>query len=185
MKKRNRLDKAPGVTRRRDWKPDFLAALASTGNVKLAAAAARVSRQTAYSHRDLGKAFAQAWDEAMQDAADVLEAEARRRAVEGTDEPVIYEGKLQGTWVDAQGRPVAENTPGATLIPLTVKKYSDVLLIFLMKGANPKKYRETHHHVHAGDIGFRTVAEGATEADSLLGELRDRFGTDPGSASTN
>ena len=49
------------------------------------------------------------------------EVEARRRAVEGVEEPV---GWFQGT-------------PGGT-----VRKYSDTLLIFLLKGARPHKYRD-------------------------------------------
>ncbi len=54
-------------------------------------------------------------------AADVLEAEAHRRAVEGVEEPVgWYKGVAGGT----------------------VRRYSDVLLMFLTKGALPERYRE-------------------------------------------
>src|SRR4051812_1289816 len=112
--KKNRKSMPVGITRRRPWKAKFLQRLAECGNVKLAADASGVGRRTVYTHRESDKDFAAKWDEAMEDAADVLEAEARRRAVAGCDEPVIYEGRLCGTFVDAQGRTVADNTPGAT-----------------------------------------------------------------------
>jgi hypothetical protein len=99
---------APGLTARRDWKPTFIEHLAGCGNVKLAADAAGISRRTAYNHRADDKDFAAQWDEAIQDAADVLEAEARRRAAEGVDEPVIHLGKLQGMWVNSKGETVAD-----------------------------------------------------------------------------
>jgi hypothetical protein len=177
--KKNRKSKPVGITRRRQWKVKFLQHLAECGNVKLSADAAGVGRRTVYTHRQSDKDFAAKWAEAMEDAADVLEAEAHRRAVAGCDEPVIYEGKLCGRYVDAQGRTVADNTPGATLVPLTVKKFSDTLLIFLLKGARPAKYRETHHHVHDGNVGIlRTAADGESEAAQLLGEIRERLGVD-------
>ncbi len=54
-------------------------------------------------------------------AADVLEAEAHRRAVEGVEEPAgWYRGVAGGT----------------------VRRYSDNLLMFLLKGARPERYRE-------------------------------------------
>lgn len=180
---RRRKPSSPALTRRRDWKALFLANLAETGNVKLAADGAKVSRQSAYNHREDNKDFAARWDSAVDEAMDLLEAEARRRAVVGVDDPVIYEGKLCGVWVDDKGRQVSENTPGATLIPLTVKKYSDTLLIFLLKGGRPQKFRDTHHHTHDGRLNIiRTAAEGEVEADSLLGDLRERLGTDDAGA---
>ena len=76
-----------------------------------------------YKHED----FAAQWDEAMQVAVDALEAEARRRAVEGVDEPVYYKGQL----ID------------------TIKKYSDNLLITLLKAHRPEKFRERFEHTGA------------------------------------
>ncbi|KKL14028.1 hypothetical protein LCGC14_2519820, partial [marine sediment metagenome] len=37
---------------------------------------------------------------------------------------------------------VAETAEGAVHIPLTIKKYSDTLLIFLLKGKAPQTYRD-------------------------------------------
>jgi hypothetical protein len=66
----------------------FIDALAESGNVTLAARAAVVSRQHAYELRGLDDAFAKAWEEAEQVAADRLEAEAWRRGVDGVAEPL-------------------------------------------------------------------------------------------------
>jgi hypothetical protein len=61
----------------------FLKALAETGSVTAAVAVAGTSRSRVYELRRSDPAFAAAWDEAEEIAADGLEAEARRRAVDG------------------------------------------------------------------------------------------------------
>ena len=105
---------------KKDWPDRFLEALAESGNVKLSCQAAGVGRRTAYDHRAKDAAFASAWADAMEEAADLLEQEAVRRAVEGVDKPVYQGGRMVGI----------------------VKEYSDTLLIFLLKGARPNKYRD-------------------------------------------
>ena len=64
--------------------------------------------------------------------------EPRRRAHDGVDEPVVYQGELMGCWVMPDGAVVSKDTPGATLVPLTVKKYSDALLLALLKASTPR-----------------------------------------------
>lgn len=98
------------------------------GNVTDSARAAGVSRSTVYEWRAEDDSFASAWDAALDEAADAMEREAWRRAIEGVDEPVF----------GAIG-----NNQGSGEIG-TVRKYSDTLLIFLMKGARPEKYRDRH-----------------------------------------
>ncbi len=65
--------------------------------------------------------YRHAFERAKELAVDQLEAEAKRRAYEGVTEPVFQGGKRVGE----------------------IQKYSDVLLIFLLKGALPERYRET------------------------------------------
>jgi hypothetical protein len=72
----------------------FLEVLAETGNVTLAARAVGFSRGGVYAHRQIDEAFAKAWEEAEEIAADRLEAEAWRRGVEGVAEPLVSAGKL-------------------------------------------------------------------------------------------
>ena len=76
--------------RRPDWKPVFLRAMADSGNVSLAALAAGVSRSAAYAHAKGHPAFAAAWMEAREEALDLLEAEARRRALTSSDSLLMF-----------------------------------------------------------------------------------------------
>ena len=103
------------------YKRAFLAAFRETGNVCLACKAAGVGRSSHYRWLEEEPAYREAFDQAKLQAADVLEAEAYRRAVEGVLEPV---GWYRGV-------------PGGT-----VRKYSDALLIFTLKGLLPDRYRE-------------------------------------------
>ena len=97
----------------------FLEAYSKCGTISQAAEAAGITRK---SHRDWMQrvAYAAAFKEAFEAACEALEQEARRRAVDGWKEPVYFKGEVVGS------------TP----------RYSDGLLIFLMKGAMPDKYAE-------------------------------------------
>jgi len=98
----------------------FVDALIDTGMVRKACEAAGIKRRTAFYWRSTRAEFKRAWDEALSAAASMLEDEALRRAREGVEKPVYQAGALVGT----------------------VQEYSDVLTIFLLKAANPNKYRE-------------------------------------------
>lgn len=106
----------------------FLDALARTGNVSESATLAGIGRSAAYDWRRDDSTFAADWEAAVDEAADRMEREALRRAVEGVDEPVFYQGEEVGH----------------------VRKYSDTLLIFLLKAARPEKYRERQEVTGAG-----------------------------------
>ena len=98
----------------------FLACLAEFGNVSKACEAVNVSRDAIYKLRAKNKHFSNQWNEAVEVAADALEAEARRRA-HGFDEQLSHQGYLTGD---------------------VVKRYSDTLLIFLLKGNKPEKFKD-------------------------------------------
>ena len=108
--------------RRARWERAFLSSMQENGNVSLACEAAGIERSTAYRARERFEEFAIEWDTALEIAADALEAEARRRAVSGTDKPVFFRGEECGV----------------------IREYSDSLLMFLLKAARPEKYRERH-----------------------------------------
>lgn len=110
------------ITRSRPdkWPARFIAELRKRGIVLDAAKATRIDRSTAYKLRDTSPEFRAQWDEALDEAADVMEGEAFRRAVKGVRRPVYQSGKRAGY----------------------VQEYSDTLLIFLLKGARPHKFRE-------------------------------------------
>ena len=100
----------------------FIKALSETGSVTNAAALAGTSRTRVYELRKVNPAFATAWEEAEEIAADRLENEARRRAVEGVPEPLVSAGKLVR---DDDGQPIM------------VRRYSDNLLQALMRARRP------------------------------------------------
>lgn len=114
----------------------FLDALAVRGNVRDACLAAGVPRRTVYDWRNADPEFATHWDTALDMAADTMEREAWRRAVEGTEKPVFGpRGPNKGS--GEIGR---------------IREYSDTLLIFLLKAARPQKYRERIDQQHSGTV---------------------------------
>lgn len=109
-------------------KKKFLAAYRDLGNVSFAARMAGISRRCHYQWLEQDADYKAAFDDAAEEAADGLEAEARRRAVEGLEEPVF--GSL--------GAGAGSGVVGH------IRKYSDTLLIFLLKGSKPEKFQERH-----------------------------------------
>ncbi len=74
----------------------FLEAYAQHANILLSAREAGVSRQAVYQWLEHDEDFSIAYNQAKEDAKDVLRAEIYRRAVLGWDEPVFQVGKLAG-----------------------------------------------------------------------------------------
>ena len=108
------------MTPKRDWKPAFIEVLRTTGNVTLAAQHAGQSRNQVHDVRQRSKRFAAQWDNALEEATDLLEAEARRRAFTGIDKPVFFKGEVVAS----------------------IKKYSDPLLMFLLEAYDPQMFRD-------------------------------------------
>ena len=101
----------------------FLTAYAETGTLVRACEITGISKSSHYRWRDKDAAYREAFEKATECAADNIEDEAYRRAVEGWEEPVgWYKGKAGGV----------------------VRRYSDTLLIFLLKGLRPEKYADRH-----------------------------------------
>lgn len=100
----------------------FLEAFIEKGSLKRAADRTNGAVTTYRHYRWLATdpTYALKWRMSQEILADQLEAEAYRRAVQGTERPV-YQG---GEWVG------------------DVTEYSDNLLMFLLKGMRPDKYRE-------------------------------------------
>ncbi|HKJ73747.1 MAG TPA: hypothetical protein VKA19_06480 [Alphaproteobacteria bacterium] len=113
-----------GVTLSQKKRRAFLEVLSRTGKV-VAAARAVGYRDSAFLRRvrNNDEEFAKEWDDALEAAADRLEDEAVRRAVEGVYKPVYYKGSVVGYEIG----------------------YSDQLLMFLLKGARPKKFADRKH----------------------------------------
>ena len=73
----------PVKPRNRSWEQSFLDTLRDTANVRLSAHKAGIDRTTAYRHRAKYTTFAAAWDEAIEDALDRIEARVFASAVDG------------------------------------------------------------------------------------------------------
>lgn len=121
----------------------FLAALSATCSVTRACEAVGISRQTAYEWRELDIQFSRQWEEAKLIGAEALEDEMVRRAKEGYDQPVYYKGQAVGT----------------------IRKYSDTLLIFALKGAMPYKYGNDKP-----DIQFISAINGKAKNEDEMNE---------------
>lgn len=112
-------------------KERFLKELAKRANVSAAARAAKVDRSTPYHWREMDAEFAEAWDEAVEVAVDTLEAEAWRRAATGVLEPVFQKGEKVGH----------------------IRRYSDALMITLLKAHRKEKFSEKQQLEHSGPGG--------------------------------
>lgn len=120
-------------------KRDFLTHFAKFGNITTAAALAGVDRRTIYKWQEIDDQFVAAFRDADIQATEVLEHEARRRAVEGVEKK----------------RRVYDNR-GNLIDEYTEQQYSDTLLIFLLKARAPEKYRDRIGVEHSGSIDTTT-----------------------------
>lgn len=118
-----------GQARRAEYaKQMFLTSLSMRGLITEAVASQRwYSVRWFQAQRQQDPDFDLAWHNAMECATDRLKAEAWRRGKEGVDEPVIFKGELC----------YAADSKTGELKPLTIKKYSDTLLLALLKRYDP------------------------------------------------
>lgn len=109
------------TTSKREKKaPKFLKELRENGGfIGKACEAVGISKPSVYAWREDDPAFAAEWDRAIDLATEDLEREARRRALNGVEEPVFYQGEECGR----------------------IRKYSDTLLMFTIKARKPE-YRD-------------------------------------------
>jgi hypothetical protein len=185
-----------------EWVAPFLASLRHQGVIAQAARDAGIGYSTAYALRERDADFAAAWTDALEESYDSLEAELLRRAVLGTAEPVVYQGQLTyelerdaagnvvveqydtGT-TDTDGDPVLAMRPKMMLddkgrpVPLVVRKKSDALLMFALKGRRKKVYAERTELTGAdgGPVELDDTARAARVAQLIaLGQQRAEHG---------
>lgn len=107
----------------------FLEILANNGGIVTDAAKdIRISRTALYNHRAVDKEFEKLWDEAADRGVDVIEDEAKRRALNGVREPVYYQGDIVGY----------------------IWKKSDLCISLILKAHRPK-YRLERHELTGAD----------------------------------
>jgi len=101
-----------------DFKQTFTRLLGDLPNITAVCRLLNISCGTISYTRSNDPEFDQAVRDALEEGHDMLEEEARRRAVEGVEKPVFFNGVQVGA----------------------VREYSDPLLMFLLKGCKPKKF---------------------------------------------
>lgn len=149
------------------WAKGFLAALAESGNVRLSCESAGIQRWTAYDLRSSNEAFAADWDTALDEAADLLEQEARRRAYDGVRRLKFDRGNLITIpLIGSDGKPVLDKDDKPVMTPYVEHEYSDTLMIFLLKAARPEKYRERSDVRHSGKIDVSKLSD--AELQSII-----------------
>ncbi len=98
----------------------FFNKLRDTADVSQSALHAGYPRRSVYEWRDKEPKFKEKWDAAWELGVDAMEEEARRRGMEGVEKPVYQNGKKVGK----------------------VQVYSDTLLMFMLKGRRPDRFRD-------------------------------------------
>lgn len=129
----------------------FLAAYATVATVRNGCKIAEISRTTHYQWMKDDPLYKEAFSEAKREACDNLEEEATRRAMEGVEEPVFYEGEVCGS----------------------KQRYSDTLLIVLLKANMPDKYIERRAIEHSGSQPIEVTHQPIDVADIRRGIQRD------------
>lgn len=122
-------------------KKEFLLYLSVLGNRTRAARAAGIDTATTWWWRKEDDNFRDRYNDCMKIAAELHEDEAFRRASEGVLEPVFHQGEMVGA----------------------VRKFSDGLLMFTLRGAMPKKYRDNVKMEHGGEVDFAVKLRAARE----------------------
>lgn len=142
----------------------FLNAYELLGDVKAAAEQVGCERMDHYNHWLKKPEYKAAFERADENAIQAIDREIRRRALEGDDEPVIYQGKRCQEMVRG---------PKGKLVkrPLTIKRKSDILLMFLAKAKRPNIYRENAKlELDLGDSLIEVLKKGRKR----LSEERER-----------
>jgi hypothetical protein len=175
--------KKPKQRRAINKKPAFLKALAITGSIMEAAAAAKIDRSAHYEWMKADPAYPARFAEAKARGEDALEDEATLRAMRGVFEPNVYQGRFRypqeqyevspavpaGDWkdeprIEAKAAVMGwRDVPGAP--PLGVWRKSDYLLAMRMRGSFAK-YRQNFTEI--------TGKDGGPIAVSLAEVLRER-----------
>ena len=119
----------------RNWQQKFLAALRDLPNVAYACRKGRVSRVTAYLHKNEDSKFALQWEDAVAEGVDTIEEVVMEHAKKGIARPV---------WMkDEQGIPKKIDT---------IREYPIGHYAMLLKAHKPKLYREPKSELNLSTV---------------------------------
>ena len=123
-----------GIERSRKAKQTaFLKAYRESGTLSGAARSTNVSRSSHRRWLQQDPEYVGKFGDVNEEATDALEQEARRRALEGVEEPVFYKGERVGS----------------------IRKFSDQLLMLLLMAKRPNQFRERVDVTSKVDHGLR------------------------------
>ncbi len=137
----------------------FLSFYRNSGNIKFSCKYAGINRSTYYDWLKDDAEFSKQVADAEPEVDDTLEFAAYDRAVSGVPSYVVSQGKMVYEEIplfDEDGKPKLDkwNKPEyARGKPLVERKYSDTLLITLLKARMPDKYKERVQNEHTGKDG--------------------------------
>lgn len=117
-------------------KAAFLAAYSECGRIQEATKASGVADRTHYDWMENDPDYPARFAKAEEVAAVLLETEAKRRAIDG-----VRQYKFNGS------DPILDPRTGEPYYEL---KYSDTLLIFLLKGLKPERYADNVRYAGPG-----------------------------------
>ena len=193
MKKRKTPARKLEAARRVTRKKAFIAAYTTTASVQKAAEAAKVHKSRHYRWLEEDPEYAEEFRKAQDEAAQMLEDEAVRRAHDGVEEPVIYQGELCYEREDVIDPDTGEVIGSKRENPLVIRKFSDTLLQFLLKAFRPAKYKDRGAIEHSGPAGApiqidtrlqKLTDEELKTLEDLHRKLTDDASGDPGRADT-
>jgi hypothetical protein len=148
----------------------FLEILAETGNFRAAARAAtphshnakRPGYSSFYHLQNRDADFAAAVADALEEAKANVEQEIFRRGQEGYLEPVYQKGER-----------VFEPGPDGKMMPASVRRYSDVLLLRRAAALMPDKYSERKQIEHSGVVAHAQMQISPQDIAHLSPAQRD------------
>ncbi len=190
----NNTDTSNAHEQKRKRQARFLKAFRESGNIKHSCKVAGINRSTYYDWKATDALFQAELAEAEKEANDTLEYAAYERAVKGVESYVVSMGKIvyeEIPVLDADGNPKLDKR-GNPIVKrgkaIKERKYSDSLLITLLKARMPEKYKERHEHTgkNGGPIEIkRTLHRLSDDELDLLEQLARKAaeeGSDGGSA---
>ncbi|HPT88722.1 MAG TPA: helix-turn-helix domain-containing protein [Bacillota bacterium] len=135
----------------------FIAAYKECGTIIQTCRMTGIYRSQVYRWKEEDPEFRDALEQAEEEATEALIAEARRRGLNGVDEPIYYKGKQVGA----------------------VKKYSDNLLMFLIKAKRPEYRDKVQNEIVTPPEGFNINITSMTpeERRARINELIAKRGT--------
>lgn len=169
----------------------FLRCYAESGSVTKAAKAVGITRQMHYRRLDEDPTYKAAfedakatWERNAVERAREVERKAFHRALEGVEEPVVFKGQFCYEAVrDEKGNVVYKPDSDEPEVRLmTIRRWPESTVQFLLRGAFPEKYRERFDHKLSGEISHKfkgTFEELLATYRDLVREKKDGGEDDP------